>query len=110
MTGDRNGRTSSRALIVMAAAARNRARWLVASFVVAVVATVLAFHRLSEWDYWAPMVILLGIGLACGWPGREALGFTGRPRGGAPTHRPAPVEGPAETPAVGSSLQPGAPW
>jgi hypothetical protein len=95
------------ALIVMAAAARNRARWLVASFVVAMVATVLAFHRLSEWGYWAPMVILLGIGLACGWPGREALGFAGRPRGEAPTDRPAPADGPAETPAVASSLQQG---
>ncbi len=64
------------ALIVVVAAARDRTTWLVGSFMTAMVATVVAFHRFSEWGYWTPMVALLAIGLACAWPGREALGLT----------------------------------
>ncbi|HZM54036.1 MAG TPA: hypothetical protein VFC03_03315 [Acidimicrobiales bacterium] len=85
------------ALMVVVAAARNRARWLVASFAVAMVAEEWASHRFPEWGYWTPMVILLAVGLACGWPGREALGLTARGRGDTRTD-----------PSVCAGEQPGA--
>jgi hypothetical protein len=62
------------AMILLVAAARSRSWRLPAAFVVTVVATAVASHRLSEWAYWSPMVALLGAGLACAWPGDDALG------------------------------------
>ncbi len=64
------------ALIVLAASLRNQWPRLVAAWTIAVITTVFAFHRFSEWGYWLPMTILLCAGLVCAWPGREALGWT----------------------------------
>ena len=65
------------AMIVLASSLRNSWWRLAGAWTVAVVATVLAFHRFSEWGYWTPMVVLLAAGLACSWPGRHALGLSG---------------------------------
>ncbi len=65
-------------LLVACAAAPGRRRLLVASTAM-VVATVVSFHRLSEWAYWLPVVALLGVALVCAWPGRGALGLGGHP-------------------------------
>jgi len=64
-------------LIVLTAATCASRKRLVGSWVIAILATVFAFHRASEWGYWAPMVVFLAIGLACAWPGRAAVGIFG---------------------------------
>jgi len=42
-----------------------------------VVATLFSFHHLGEWAYWLPLMAMLAVGLACGWPGRDAFGPAG---------------------------------
>ncbi len=66
------------ALIVLTAATCVSWKRLVGAWVIAVVATVFAFHRFSEWGYWLPMVAFLAIGLACAWPGRADVGIFGQ--------------------------------
>ena len=61
------------AVIVLAASARTGWRPMVGAWAAAMAATVFSFYHLSEWLYWSPMVVLLGIGLACAWPGRSAF-------------------------------------
>ncbi len=63
-------------IILTAAIGASRPR-LAAAGAVAVLATVFAFHRASEWGYWSPMVAFLAIGLACAWPGRSSVGIGG---------------------------------
>lgn len=63
-------------LLVACAAAPGRRRLAVATAAM-LAATVISFHHLPEWDYWLPVVTLLGVGLACAWPGRRALGIGG---------------------------------
>lgn len=65
------------ALIVLTAATCASWKRLAGAWAIAVVATVFAFHRSSEWGYWAPMVAFLAIGLACAWPGRAEVGIFG---------------------------------
>ncbi len=65
------------ALIVLTAATSASWKRLVGAWAIAVVATVFAFHRASEWGYWLPMVAFLAIGLACAWPGRAEVGIFG---------------------------------
>ena len=65
------------ALIVLTSATCASRKRLVGAWAIAIVATVYAFHRFSEWGYWAPMVAFLTIGLACAWPGRSELGIVG---------------------------------
>lgn len=65
------------ALIVLSAATRASREKLMGAWVIAIVATVFAFHRASEWGYWAAMVAFLAIGLACAWPGRAEVGIFG---------------------------------
>jgi hypothetical protein len=65
------------ALIVLTAATCASRKRLVGAWAIAMLATVYAFHRSSEWGYWAPMVASLAIGLACAWPGRAAVGLFG---------------------------------
>jgi hypothetical protein len=62
------------ALIVTAAFAR-QSRWrpTVAALAM-VVDTIFSYHHLGEWAYWVPMVALLAVGLACGWPWTTAPG------------------------------------
>ena len=61
------------ALIILAASLRAE-RWrMVAAWIVAMVATVFAFHRFSEWLYWTPIAALLVIALATAWPGWAAF-------------------------------------
>jgi hypothetical protein len=67
------------ALILLAASLRSSWPRLLGASSVAIVATVLAFHRLPELAYWGPMVLLLAAGLGLAWPGLRALGFS--PRG-----------------------------
>jgi len=66
------------ALIVLTAATCGSRRRLIGAWAIAMVATVYAFHRFSEWGYWLPMVAFLAIGLACAWPGRDAVGIFGK--------------------------------
>jgi hypothetical protein len=66
------------ATIVMVAAFRNSWWRMVGAGTVAMVATWIAFHRLSPWGYWTPMVVLLATGLLICWPGRDALGWSNR--------------------------------
>jgi hypothetical protein len=66
------------ALIVLTAATCASRKRLVGAWAIAMVATVYAFHRFSEWGYWLPMVAFLAIGLACAWPGRDAVGIFGK--------------------------------
>ena len=56
------------ALIVTAAFVRPGRLGSVAATLAMVVDTIFSYHHLGEWAYWVPMVALLGIGLACGWP------------------------------------------
>ena len=79
------------AVIVLTAALGASRPRLAAVGAVAMVATVFAFHRFSEWGYWVPMVALLaadppvGRGWVSGakWPGRSpAAGH--RSEGAAP--------------------------
>jgi hypothetical protein len=65
------------ALIVLTTATCASWKRLLGAWAIAVVATVYAFHRASEWGYWAPMVAFLAIGLACAWPGRAEVGIFG---------------------------------
>jgi hypothetical protein len=65
------------ALIVLMAATCDSRRRLIGAWAIATVATVFAFHRFSEWEYWLPMVAFLAIGLACAWPGRSEVGIFG---------------------------------
>lgn len=65
------------ALIVLSAAACTSSRRLIGAWTVAMIETVFAFHRASEWGYWIPMVTLLAVGLALAWPGRDAFGVRG---------------------------------
>ncbi len=65
------------ALIVLTAATCARPTRLIGAWVVAVVATVFAFHRASEWGYWTGIVVFLAVGLACAWPGRAEVGIFG---------------------------------
>ncbi len=65
------------ALIVLVSALRASGLRLIVTWIAAMVATVLSFHRFSEWAYWLPMVALLTAGLTAGWPGRAALGMAG---------------------------------
>jgi hypothetical protein len=65
------------ALIVLMAATCDSRRRLIGAWAIAPVATVFAFHRFSEWEYWLPMVAFLAIGLACAWPGRSEVGIFG---------------------------------
>ena len=44
------------AMIVLTASFRQRWRWLLSAWIVAMVATVFAYSRLPEWSYWTPMV------------------------------------------------------
>jgi hypothetical protein len=62
------------ALILIACAVRPGWYRLTVASVVAIVAMVLSFHHLGEWAYWLPLMALLAVGLACGWPGRTAFG------------------------------------
>ncbi len=64
------------ALILVAASLRNSWPRLVGASTVSVVATVMAFHRWSEWAYWTPMVVLLAVALGLAWPGLRALGLS----------------------------------
>jgi hypothetical protein len=66
------------ALILLAASLRSSWPRLLGASSVAIVATVLAFHRLPELAYWGPMVLLLAAGLGLAWPGLRALGFSPR--------------------------------
>ena len=84
------------ALIVLTAASCADRRRLAGAWLIAMVATVYAFHGSSEWGYWAPMVAFLAIGLACAWPGRAEVGIVGdgrrvdpAPTGDAPPGRAA---------------------
>jgi hypothetical protein len=77
------------AMILLAAASVPGLRRLVVASAAMVVATVLAFHHLGTWVSWLPMVALLAVGLACGWPGRAA--FT-PPAPPTPAPAPAPDE------------------
>jgi len=66
------------ALLLLAASVRP-GRWrLAVTSASLVVSLVVATHYLAPWDYWLPMVGLLAVGLACGWPGGAAFG-SGRP-------------------------------
>jgi hypothetical protein len=76
------------ALIVLTAATCASWKRLAGSWAIAMVATVFAFHRASEWAYWAPMVVFLAIGLACAWPGRADVAIFGD----APQMDPAPID------------------
>jgi hypothetical protein len=66
------------ALIVLTAATCESRKRLIGAWAIAILATVYAFHRFSEWGYWLPMVAFLAIGLACAWPGRGAVGIFGK--------------------------------
>ena len=83
------------AMIVMVATCRNSWPRMIGAWITAALATFVAFHRLSEWAYWTPMVVLLAVGLVFAWPGREALGWSGR----ASTD-PADADAPATTPEL----------
>ena len=61
------------ALILLACAVRPGWYRLTVSTVVMIVATVVSFHHLGEWAYWLPVMTLLAVGLALGWPGRDAF-------------------------------------
>jgi len=63
------------AFAVVVLAASVWASWprLLGAWGAAMAATVLAFHHLSEWDYWLPMVGLLALGLICALPGISEL-------------------------------------
>ncbi len=61
------------ALILIACAVRPGWLRLSTASVIMVVATVFSFHRLGEWAYWLPLMTMLAVGLACGWPGRDAF-------------------------------------
>ena len=61
------------AVIVLLGACSGRSWKLGVAGSLAMVATVVSFHRLSEWGYWLPMVLLLAAGLTVVWPGRSAL-------------------------------------
>jgi hypothetical protein len=65
------------ALIVLVASTQPGWKRLVGALGVAMIATVFASQRLSEWGYWIPMVTFLAIGLACAWPGRTEVGIFG---------------------------------
>jgi len=67
------------ALILIACALRPGSRRLLTASVIMVVATVFSFHHLAEWTYWLPLMSLLTVGLACGWPGRNAFGSPAGP-------------------------------
>jgi 1,4-dihydroxy-2-naphthoate octaprenyltransferase len=60
------------ALTLLVCVARPGVRLVLCS-VAGVAVAMLSFHHWSEWLYWLPMVGLLGITLACAWPGRTAL-------------------------------------
>jgi hypothetical protein len=62
------------ALILIACALRPGWGRLLTASVIMVVATVFSYHHLAEWTYWLPLMSLLALGLACGWPGRDAFG------------------------------------
>ena len=66
------------ALIVLACALRPGYLRLLVASTAAVGANVLAYHHLGTWSYWLPMVGLLALALACGWPGRADLMTRGR--------------------------------
>jgi predicted branched-subunit amino acid permease len=68
------------ALIVLTAATCPSRTRLIGAWVIAVGATVFAFHGASEWGYWTAMVAFLAIGLACAWPGRAEVGIFGDER------------------------------
>jgi len=80
------------AVIVLAAAATNRWWRLFGAFAVAMAATVLSFRHTSEWAYWLPMTVLLGLGLAAAWPGAVAVRSDAR---SAAPGWPAPAPDPA---------------
>ncbi len=61
------------AMIVLATSLRNGWRRLWSAWTIAMIATVVAWQRLSEWGYWIPMVLLLVAGLIVAWPGRDAM-------------------------------------
>ena len=77
--------------VAVLVASHHTNRWrMVGAWGAAMAATVLAFQHLSEWGYWLPMVLLLGVALGCAWPGRRALVGSARPaRAGL-----APLSGP----------------
>jgi hypothetical protein len=59
--------------IVLVASVHARPWRVLGAWAAAMVATILSFQHVSEWAYWLPMVLLLGIGLGCAWPGRTAI-------------------------------------
>ena len=66
------------AMIVLVASFRNRWPRVIWAWVIGMTTSAFAFQRFSEWGYWAPLVVLLGAGLACAWPGAEAVGWVSR--------------------------------
>lgn len=66
------------ALILLVCAVRRSPWRLVTATAAFGVAAMVSSHHLSEWIYWTPLVVLLGVGLAGGFPGRPAVGLGDR--------------------------------
>lgn len=65
-------------ILIFLAAANRRGHWrLVLATLAGTAALVASCSRWEEWPYWLTMIALLGVGLACGWPGGAA--FRGGP-------------------------------
>jgi hypothetical protein len=90
------------AVIVLVATVSGRWWRLGATLAVAMVATWFSFDRLSEWGYWATMVVLLAVGLTLAWPGRAALGRRPVSRAEVGTAPPVDLDPLPSAPAVGA--------
>jgi hypothetical protein len=82
------------ALAVLTTATANRWPRLLASWVIAMAATVLSFRQTTTWAYWIPLVLLMAAALLCAWPTAEAVGWARR--------RVTPTGGMIEAPDSGS--------
>ncbi|MGO9030073.1 MAG: hypothetical protein ACLQOZ_15775 [Acidimicrobiales bacterium] len=90
-------------LIVALIAAARAGRWrLGIATVVAFGDTVFAYYRFSPWVWWLPVVGMLTIVLACGYPGKQHLIAHGIPEVVADGAEPDPVEEVAVTSPVAS--------
>jgi hypothetical protein len=67
------------AMVVLATATANRWPRLLASWAIAISATLLGFHRASPWGYWVPLILLLAAGLLCAWPTADDVGWWRHP-------------------------------
>ena len=85
------------AVMLVLAATRPRPWRLAATFAVGGLVGVASFHQATEWMYWTPVVALLGLGLACTWPGRAAFG---RPPDRRPQNSSVPERERAGEPAL----------